>query len=307
MRLATTSVLVSIAAMSALVMAPRANAQSINNATQLSVNLAPITMSGVKQGGSASVTGTGLGTVAAPTLSAVGAFTAAVAPAAPVVGSSFSYAVSGYSADVDAAATNITSAQPLPATATYGVQSGSFTGVIGGGAISISGAGVVTAGAATTVGATVSAVSSTSLNNGATSTSYQRSASSTNAQSSFSAERQGASASLSGSSVVAASLPVLATAAVGVSPVVTAGTGTTDGGTVSLSVTPGQAGAGLVALSNASVAIPIYGKVTTTFGGTTAGAVSGFTINSLAVTTAGANAGTSSSLTAVSSFSVFDK
>jgi hypothetical protein len=274
MRLATTSVLVSIAAMSALVMAPRANAQSINNATQLSVNLAPITMSGVKQGGSASVTGTGLGTVAAPTLSSVGAFTAAAAPVAPVAGSTFSYAVSGYSADVDAGATNITSAQPLPATATYGVQSGSFTDVIGGGAIAISGVGVATATAATSVGATVSAVSSTSLSNGSTSTIYQRSASSTNAQSSFSAERQGASASLSGSTVVAATLPVLATAAVGVAPVVTAGTGTTDGGTVSLSVTPGQAGAGLVAVSNTSVAIPIYGKVTTTFGGTTAGALS---------------------------------
>jgi hypothetical protein len=112
MRLANASVLAPIAALSALVMVPYANAQSINNATQLSVNLAPITMSGVKQGGSASVTGTGLGTVAAPTLSSVGAFTVAAAPTAPVAGSTFSYAVSGYSADVDAGATNITSAQP---------------------------------------------------------------------------------------------------------------------------------------------------------------------------------------------------
>ena len=310
MRLATTSVLASIAALSALAMTPYANAQSITNATQLSVNLAPITMSGVKQGGSASVTGNGLGTVAAPTLSSVGAFTAAAAAPTPVAGSAFSYAVSGYSADAAASATDITSATPLPTTGTYGVQSGSFTDALAGGALDISGAGVATTTAATSVGATVSAVSSTSLTNGSTSTSYQRSASSTNAQSSFSAERQGASASSSGSAIVAATLPVLASAAVGLSPVVTAGTGTTDGGTVSVSVTPGQAGLGLVAVSNTSVAIPVYGKVTTTFGGTTAGLVggtTGFNVNTLGVDTTAANAGTSQSLTAVSSFSVFDK
>jgi hypothetical protein len=310
MRLATTSVLVSIAAMSALVMAPRANAQSITNATQLSVNLAPITMSGVKQGGSASVSGAGLGTVAAPTLSATGAFTTATPGTAPVVGSSFSYAVSGYSADEAAIATNITDATPLPSTGTYGVQSGSFTSAIAGGALNITGAGVASTTAATTVGATVSAASSTSLTNGSTSTSYQRSASSTNAQSSFSAERQGSSASLSGSAVVAATLPTLTLAgSIGDAPIVAAGTGSTNGGTVSLGVTAGQDGVGLVAVSNASVAIPIYGKVTTTLGGTTAGLVGGtggFNVNSLGVANAG-SAGTSQSLTAVNSFSVFDK
>jgi hypothetical protein len=312
MRLANASVLAPIAALSALVMVPYANAQSITNATQLSVNLAPITMSGVKQGGSASISASGLTAAASPTLDATGAFTAAAAPSAPVAGSAFSYAVSGYSADVAAVSTTITGATPLPSTGTYGVQSGSFTSALTGGVIAVdpsTGAASVTA--ASTVGATVSAVSSTSLSTGSTSTSYQRSASSTNDQSSFSAERQGSSASLSGSGVVTgATLPALATAALGTASAVTSGNASTIDGTINKTVMAGQAGAGLVATSNASVAIPIYGKVTTTFGGTTAGVVggtTGFTMNTLGVNTTGANAGTSSTLTAVSSFSVFAK
>ena len=327
MRLATTSVLASIAALSALVMAPYANAQSITNATQLRVDLAANSISGIKQGGSAAISGNGiLGTLAAPTLGATGAFTGADNSAA-TANTAFSYAVSGYSADTTATTTALanTTAQAAPNT-TFGVQSGRFTDTVAGGVIAISNTGVATASQATTVGATVTALSSTSLDNGFASTSFQRAGTATNAQTSFSAERQASSASMSGSgvTVAAGALPSLGDAAVlpatgtvttalGGVPTVSGGTAAsitlpTDGSAFSLNktVVAGQASAALTA-SNAGVTQPGYGIATTTFGGTTAGALSGFTVNSLGVSTTGAAAGTSESLTAVSSFSVFSK
>ena len=314
MRLATTSVLASIAALSALVMAPYANAQSITNATQLKVDLAANSISGIKQGGSAAISGNGLATAAVtePILSSAGAFTAAVS-ATVTANSAFSYAVSGYSADTVATTTALanTTAQAAPAT-TFGVQSGRFTDTVAGGAIAISNAGVATAGQATTVGATVTALSSTSLDNGFASTSFQRAGSATNAQTSFSAERQASSASMSGSGVTVAAdgLSKLGDAALGAVAAVTDGTAAlpNTGAAFSLNktVVAGQASAALTA-SNAGVTQPGYGIASTTFGGTTAGALSGFTVNSLGVSTTGAAAGTSESLTAVSSFSVFSK
>ena len=71
-------------------------------------------------------------------------------------------------------------------------------------------------------------------------------------------------------------------------------------------VVAGQDSADLLA-SNTSVTQAGYGISSNTFGGTTAGALSGFTVNGMAVATTGATAGTSASLTAVSSFSVFSK
>ena len=309
MRLANTSVLASIAALSALVMAPYANAQSITNATQLKVDLAPITISGIKQGGSAAVSGNGLTTAAtAPTLSALGEFTAG-ATAAATTNTAFDYAVSGYSADTAATTTTINSATPLPTT-TFGVQTGSFTGTLAGGEIAISTTGVASATQATSVGATVSALASTSLDNGFATTSFQRAGSATNAQSSFSASRQASSASLSGSGVTAATLPVLAAAGLGApAAVTTSGTATlpTAGAfTYNNSVVAGQAGANLDATGD-EVTIPAYGVVTTNFGGTTQAALVGFTVNGLTVNTDNSTAGTSASLTTVGSFSVFTK
>jgi len=286
--------------------APYANAQSITNATQLKVDLAPITISGIKQGGSAAVSGNGLTTAAvAPVLDSAGVF--AGATAAATTNSAFEYAVSGHSADTAATATTINTATPLPAT-TFGVQTGSFTGTIAGGAIAIDAAGAATATQATSVGATVSAVASTSLDNGFATTSFQRAGSATNAQSSFSASRQASSASLIGSGVTAATLPSLADAALGAATVVsTSGTATlpTAGAfTYNNTVVAGQAGANLVA-TGADVTIPAYGVVTTNFGGTTQAALGVFTVNGLTVNTANSTAGTSASLTTVGSFSVF--
>jgi hypothetical protein len=312
MRLATTSVLASIAALSALAMAPYANAQSITNATQLRVDLAANSISGIKQGGSAAISGNGLtNALVAPTLSSAGEFAAADSSATGV-NTAFSYAVSGYSADTAAAATTINSSAAALPTTTFGVQSGRFTDEVTGGAIAISATGVATASQATTVGATVTSLASTSLDNGFASTSFQRAGTATNAQSSFSAERQASSASMSGSGVTVAvgDLSSLADAALGAAAVVTDGTATlpTTGDAFSLNktVVAGQASAALTA-SNTSVTQAGYGISSNTFGGTTAGALSGFTVNSLAVDTTGAAAGTSASLTAVSSFSVFSK
>jgi hypothetical protein len=309
MRLATTSLLASIAALSALVMAPYANAQSITNATQLKVDLAANSISGIKQGGSAAISGNGLTTAAVnPTLSSVGAFTASTAGA--TTNSAFSYAVSGYSADEAATATvlNNAAAQASPATQ-FGVQSGRFTDTVAGGAITIGLTGTVGATQATSVGATVSAVASTSLDNGFATISFQRSGSATNAQTSFSAERQASSASMSGDGVNTVVLSSLGNAAVGVAAVVTDGSAVLPtGGAFSLNktVVAGQDSADLLA-SNTSVTQAGYGISSNTFGGTTAGALSGFTVNGMAVATTGATAGTSASLTAVSSFSVFSK
>jgi len=287
-------------AATASLIAPYANAQSITNATQLKVDLAPITISGIKQGGSAAVSGNGLATAAvtAPTLSAVGAFGAAVS-ATVTADSAFSYAVSGYSADLAPTITTInSSAATLPTTA-FGVQTGNFTDAVTGGAIAISNAGVASATQATTVGATVSALASTSLDNGFATTSFQRAGSATNSQSSFSAERQASSASLSGSgvTVAAGNLPSLASAAVDTAPVITDGTAIlpNNGSAFSLNktVVAGQASAALVA-TGTSVTQPGYGISSNTFGGTTAGALGGvFTINGLTVSTAGSAAGTS--------------
>lgn len=314
MRLATTSVLASIAAMSALVMAPYANAQSITNATQLKVDLAANSISGIKQGGSAAISGNGLATAAVtqPVLSSAGAFTAAVS-ATVTADSAFSYAVSGYSADTAATTTALinTAAQAAPTT-TFGVQSGRFTDTVGGGAIAISATGVVTASQATTVGATVTSLASTSLDNGFASTSFQRAGTATNAQSSFSAERQASSASMSGSGVTVAAggLSKLGDAVAGVVATVTDGAATlpTDGSAFSLNktVVAGQASAILTA-SNTSVTQPGYGIASTTFGGTKQATLAGFTVNGMTVDTTGSTAGTSASLTAVSSFSVFAK
>ncbi len=313
MRLATTSVLASIAALSALVMAPYANAQSITNATQLRVDLAANSISGIKQGGSAAISGNGLATAAVtqPILSSAGAFTAAVSTTV-TADSAFSYAVSGYSADTAAAATNITSSAAALPTTTFDVQSGRFTDTITGGVIAISNAGEASASQATTVGATVTALSSTSLDNGFASTSFQRAGTATNAQSSFSAERQASSASMSGSGVTVAAdgLSKLGGAALGVAAVGADGTATLPdtGAAFSLNktVVAGQDSV-VLAASNTGVTQPGYGISSNTFGGTTAGALSGFTVNSLGVSTTGSAAGTSESLTAVSSFSVFSK
>ena len=93
-------------AATASLIAPYANAQSITNATQLKVDLAANSISGIKQGGSAAISGNGLATAAvtAPALSATGAFTAAISATA-TADTAFSYAVSGYSADTVATTT----------------------------------------------------------------------------------------------------------------------------------------------------------------------------------------------------------
>jgi hypothetical protein len=114
----------------------------------------------------------------------------------------------------------------------------------------------------------------------------------------------------SGVTVAAADLPILGNAALGAVAAVTDGTAAlpNTGAAFSLNktVVAGQASAALTA-SNAGVTQPGYGIASTTFGGTTQAALGVFTVNGMTVNTAGSTAGTSASLTAVSSFSVFAK
>lgn len=302
-----------MAAALALLVAPQVHAQSITNAIQLKATVAPNTISGTKLGASVTASGNGLtGALVLPTIDAATGALGASSGAAVTGVDSFSFALSVRSADAVTAAAATDGALPGQE---FGYQTGTYSATSGGGVLAISAAGAGSITNPTTVGLTTNASVSTSLSNGIVSTTAQRSASASNDQTSFTSERQGTSVALSGTGMSAATVVIPVISAAGASEQSAVGTAgnvttlpTTGIFTVNNSQTVGQASAAVTA-SSTSVTQPVYGIQSNTLGGTTAGAISGIGgggINTpLAITTGGA--GTSSSLTTINSFSVFDK
>jgi len=231
-----------MAAALALLVAPQVQAQmapiSLTNATQLQISVAPNSISAVKQGGIASMSANGLttggvGTFVAPTLDASGVFTGSAASNAGLADgqTSFSYAISGTSADEAAVATTIdasTAGTGFIPTTDFGYQSGRVSDASTGAAVAISTGGTVTLTAPTGEGTTLSATTSTTLDGNNAALSFQRTASTSNSQLTFTAERQATSTSVSASGIANATaldLPTLGGAgAAGTAPTITPGT-----------------------------------------------------------------------------------
>jgi len=273
------------------------------NATQLSIDVAPISITGTRLGGSVSASGNGLNNAPAlPTLTTTGATTAGTA-FTTVAGATFNYDVSARAAD--GSTTLGTGAAGAPVGGDFGSQSGRFSAASTG-TLVITAANAATVTAGTAAGTTATAIFSTTMSTGANEAQVRRVATSSNNQATFTAERQGARYQHGGSGLTAITAGgTLGAATVGLAatPSVSTGGDAASGTGVAFSRTEAvQTGQVSAALSNAATA-PAYGITTTTIGGTTAGAITSTDMNTLGVVAGGA--GTSSTLSVIQSLTAF--
>lgn len=287
-----------------------AQANTTVNATQLSIQVAPITITGTKLGAESTGAGTGLTTSnLVPTIDSTGGIVGGTAPNA-AADSSFSYIVTARAADTSTTNANVGSGS-FTSFGTFGDQAGSYSGGSAiAGSISASGDGTPTIVAASGPGVTATAIFSTTTNTDQGESVVRRIATSSTDQTSFTTRRQGSSYGLTGSGLTALvdGITVGNTSAGALTALVgnlSAGE-TQNTGSESFSRTEtqllGQASKELVA-SSTDVVQPGYGIVTISQGGTSAGAISGNNINVLGVS-AGA-AGSTSTLSVVQSYTAF--
>lgn len=276
------------------------------NATQLSVSVAPITVTGTTLGGSVTAQGSGLTAGAvAPTLSETGALTGGAAMTAGA-NTAFSLDITARAADTAPVATAMNATVAVP-TSNFGSQTGTFSN-IGATRAELAMTGTVPSiNVGDSIGASATAIFSTTMGSGIGETGIRRVATSTNEQSSFSAERQAAAFSYGGSGLT----PVTnggftANAALGATPTITAANGGVSQANVAFNVNSvtrtGQAATAINATST-TLEMPGYGQVSSAFGGTTGGAIDPSNINAMTVLSGGA--GTSASLSLIQSMTVF--
>lgn len=300
------AVLASTAVAAALPLAAQAGPGAIN-ATQLSVTVAPISISGTRLGGFVDASGNGLTAGAAPGVTATGSLTAGTDITA-AANTTFNFAVTARSGDTAAAAGAMGTA--LVPTSAFGSQSGKYTATGGAlGTLQISDANAATITAGTHQGSTATAIFSTTMSSAQNESQIRRIATSSNDQATFTTERQAARFQAGGSGLTAVTAGGLGTAgvtALGADPAQTAlAGGDNQAGvafTKSQEVRTGQAAATLTA-SSTNVTQPGYGVFTNTLGGTTAGAITATGMNTLGVLSGGA--GTSSTLSVIQSMSAF--
>ncbi|MCS5690752.1 hypothetical protein NZK33_01985 [Cyanobium sp. FGCU-6] len=289
----------------AMPLAAQAGPTTSLNATQLSVTVAPISVTGTTLGASVNALGSGLtngGVV--PTIDATGALTVGNAMAA-AANTSFNLSVTARAADTAPVATQLSNTQGLSNSA-FGSQSGAFSSTSDS-TLAITGT-VATVAAGTGIGSSASASFTTTLGTSLGDSTVRKIATSTNNQSTFTAERQGAKFQAGGSGLEAVTAGGLGTTALGATPTITPLAGGNTQADVAFTfgaeTRTGQAAVAANSTGSTALAIPAYGDVTATYGGTTAGAISPTTnINTLGVS--GGGAGTSSSLSLVQSLTVF--
>lgn len=280
------------------------------NATQLSIQVAPITFSGIKLGAEVSASGSGLTSTAdlLPTIAAANGATGASSMAA-AANSSFSFAVAARAADAVGTATTFNAASTfIPATA-FGNQSGTYSSPsANAGSITITGAGLP--GVTTTAngqGVTATAIYSSTFTGDVAETQVRRIATTATDQSGFTATRQGSSFAFSGSGLEAVTAGGLAAGAENASPTITARAGGNTQANVTFTASQSQLlGQGSVApgATNTSVTQPGYGVVTNNLGGAQAGGITAATgFNSLGVTAGGQ--GSITTLSVIQSLTAF--
>jgi len=274
--------------------------------TQVSVNVAPISISGERLGGYVNANGSGLTTGAPPTVAADGSL-AAGATMTTALGTTFNFNVTARSGDQAAAAGPLGTA--LVPTSAFGSQTGLYSGDGTGATLAITGANAASVAAGTTQGVTATALFSTTMQTGANTAEVRRVGTSANQQATFTTERQGALFQNGGSGLTAVSAGGLSTAGVtdlGDDPVITAAVGGTTQNGVDFTLTQqartGQAAAAITA-SSTNVTQPSYGTFTNTLGGTTAGVIMPTNINTMTVTAG--DQGTTSTLSVVQSLTAF--
>jgi hypothetical protein len=272
------------------------------NATQLSIDVAPITITGTRLGGSVSASGNGLAGGAPPTVEATGALTTGTTMTT-TAGETFNYDVRARAGDA-VAATATAGGVPV---ASFGSVSGRFSAGTGASlTIGADNAAAVVVG--TGQGTTATAVFSTTMGSTENQAQVRRVATTSNQQATFTAERQATQFQFGGSGLTAVTAggivagTVLGAAAV---PVAGAGGAPVGGGgafTLSQGVTVGEASSALTA-STTDVTQPAYSGFTNTLGGTSAGTITSTNMNTVGVAAGGA--GTSSSLSVIQSLTAF--
>lgn len=287
-------------------LAAQASPASIN-ATQLSLTVAPISISGTRLGGFVDASGTGLtGTAAPVTVGATGELVAGSTMTA-ANDTTFNLSVTARAGDKLVAAAASMASGAVPANA-FGIQSGRFTrtdGTLGVLTIDEANASTITVG--NQEGVTGTLIYSSTMRSAGNESQIRRIATSSNDQATFTSERQSARFQAGGSGLTAVTGGGLfAATSLGADPgqAVLAGGANQVGVafTKSQEVRTGQAGEATVATSTA-VTQPGYGIFTNTLGGTTAGAIAGTNMNTVTAVMGGA--GTSSTLSVVQSMTAF--
>jgi len=282
----------------------QALAQSASiNATQLSIDVAPISITGTRLGGSVNALGSGLTGGAPPTVTATGSLTAGTTMTA-AQGATFNFDVRARAGD-DAATAATAGAVPA---ASFGSVTGRYSAAAAGTTLGIDAGNVANVQAGTGQGTTATAVFSTTMGSTENQAQVRRVATSSNQQTTFTAERQATQFQFGGSGLAEVTAGgITTTTAVGAAatPVVGGG-GTPQVGvafTLSQGVTVGQASSALTA-STTGVTQPGYGSFTNTLGGSSAGSITTPTgINAMGVGAGGA--GTSSTLSVIQSLTAF--
>lgn len=292
------------AASAAMPLAAQANTSL--NATQLSVTVAPISVTGTTLGASVNALGSGLTADAVvPTISNTGALTAGATMTA-AANTSFNLDVTARAADTAPVQTALSSTQGM-SNSMFGSQSGTFSSANTTGAtLAITGTTATTA-AGDGIGTSATASFTSTLGSGIGESTVRRIATSTNNQTTFTAERQGAMFQFGGSGLTAVTGGRLEAATLGNTSAITVANGGATQTDVAFTVTSetrtGQAGVAALSSNSTSLSIPAYGEVAAAYGGTTAGAIAPTSINAMTVLSGGA--GTTSSLSLVQSLTVF--
>lgn len=282
-----------------------AQADTSMNATQLSVKVAPISVTGTTLGASVNALGIGLtnAATAIPTIDTTGALTAAGNVEA-AANTTFNLDLTARAADTAPVATALSASVGL-SSSMFGQQEGTFSSTSNA-TLSFTGTTAAVA-AGNGIGSTASASITSSVGTGVGSTTATKTGSASNDQTTFTAERQAAVFEFGGSGLTAVTTGGIGTAALGAAPTITAAAGgaAQDGlaFTRTNEVRTGQAGVAAVSANSTALSIPAYGQVTAAYGGTTAGTITPTNVNTMTVT--GGGAGTTSTMSLVQSMSVF--
>jgi hypothetical protein len=282
-----------------------AQADTSMNATQLSVKVAPISVTGTTLGASVNALGTGLtgAATAIPTISNTGALTAAGTVGADA-DTTFNLDLTARAADTAPVTTALSATVGL-SSSMFGKQEGTFSSASDA-TLAITGTTAAVS-AGTGIGSTASASFTSSAGTDVGSTTATKAASASNNQTTFTAERQAAAFELGGSGLTAVTAGGIGTAALGAAPTITAAAGglAQDGVafTRTNEVRTGQAGVAAQSADSTALSIPAYGQVSAAYGGTTAGTITPTSVNAMTVT--GGGAGTTSTMSLVQSMSVF--
>jgi len=274
--------------------------------TQVSVNIAPISISGERLGGYVHANGSGLTAGAPPTVTATGSL-AAGTTMTTLDDTTFNFNVTARSGDQAAVAGALGTA--LVPTSQFGSQTGRYSGDGTGAALAITNENVATVAAGSTQGVTATALFSTTMQTGANTAEVRRVGTSANQQATFTTERQGALFQNGGSGLTAVSAGGLSTTgatALGADPAITAAAGGITQANVDFTLTQqartGQAAA-VITASSTNVTQPSYGTFTNTLGGTSAGTITPTNINTMLVNAG--DQGTTSTLSVVQSLTAF--